>query len=100
MMVALAIRFEEHIVGDPELGNRTSDWFWEMLDNLGLSEFEGVYYNPDIETIDCIVDRFLDRDYERDGQGGLFIIPNCPYDMRSAEIWYQMQWYFDYKFNK
>lgn len=100
MIVALAIRFEEHIVGNPEIGNRTSDWFWEMLDNLGLSEFEGAYYNSDMETIDYIVDRFLDRDYERNGEGGLFIIPNCQYDMRSSEIWYQMQWYFDYKFNK
>ena len=28
MMIALAIRCEEHIMDDPDIGNRTGQWFW------------------------------------------------------------------------
>lgn len=36
MMIALAIRCEEHIMDDPDVGNRTGQWFWNMIVNLGL----------------------------------------------------------------
>ena len=36
MMIALAIRCEEHIMEDPDIGNRTGQWFWSMLVSLGL----------------------------------------------------------------
>ena len=36
MMIALAIRCEEHIMDDPDIGNRTGQWFWNMIVNLGL----------------------------------------------------------------
>lgn len=99
MIIALAIRFEEHVIGNPEIGDRTSDWFWEMIDNLGLLKFVGFYDSKDEKKVDYIINQFMDRNYANDGHGGLFFIPNCQYDMRSLEIWYQMQWYFDYKFN-
>ena len=37
MMVALAIRCEEHIMEDLELGDRTEKWFWIMIDSSGLN---------------------------------------------------------------
>ena len=37
----------------------------------------------------------LNRDYGRDGKGGLFTIEHCRYDMRDIEIWYQANWYLD-----
>lgn len=42
-----------------------------------------------------VIRRFLNRDYERDGKGGLFTIEHCRYDMRDIEIWYQANWYLD-----
>ena len=36
MMVALAIRCEETIMDDPKIGDRTSQWFWGMVTNMGL----------------------------------------------------------------
>ena len=36
MMIALAIRCEEHIMDDPDIGNRTGQWFWNMIVNLLL----------------------------------------------------------------
>lgn len=34
MMVALAVRCEEHIMGNQEIGDRTGEWFWEMIYNF------------------------------------------------------------------
>ena len=36
MMVALSMKMEEQIMDDPDIGDRTSVWFWKMIDNLGL----------------------------------------------------------------
>lgn len=37
MMVALAIRIEEHIMEDRSMGNRVGQWFWSMVVSLGLA---------------------------------------------------------------
>ena len=93
MMVALATRCEVHIMDNPEYGNRTSQWFWEMVQNLGLSKMtDGRFRHGDDERI---INRFLDREYGPDGSGGLFTVGSGHGDMRSVEIWYQMEWYLD-----
>ena len=91
MMVALAIRCEETIMDDDSIGNRTGQWFWTMIHNLGLTpmtdkEFDG-------GQVDGIIARFLNREYDPDGSGGLFTVRNCEYDMRKVEIWCQLSWY-------
>lgn len=91
MMVALAIRLEEHIMDNPDVGNRTGLWFWDMIDSLGLySMYDGRF--DESEAMD-IIQRFLDRDYDYDGDGGLFTVTNCNLDMRNIEIWYQANYY-------
>lgn len=93
MMVALAVRCEVHIMYNPEYGNRTSKWFWEMVKNLGLAKMtDGRFYSKQAKRI---VDRFLNREYEPDGTGGLFTVGFDHGDMRSTEIWYQLEWYLD-----
>lgn len=88
MMVALALRCEEHIMGDPDLGDRTHHWFWTMIESLGLSNMTGGRYNK--RYVDATIDIFLNREYKRNGEGGLFTVNNCRDDMRSIEIWYQL----------
>lgn len=46
MMIALAIRCEEHIMEDPDIGNRTGQWFWSMLVSLGLGSMSDVRFDP------------------------------------------------------
>lgn len=91
MMVALAIRCEETIMDDALLGNRTGHWFWGMIRNLGLSHM----IDPEFDRryVDDVIARFLNRDYEPDGRGGLFTVRNCDQDMRDVEIWCQLSWY-------
>lgn len=93
MMAALAIRCEEDIMCDPDEGDRTGEWFWGMIDNLGLSDMTDSDF--DVEYVDYIITRFLDREYEPNGEGGLFSVRRCRADMRTVEIWYQMMWYLD-----
>ena len=93
MMLALATRCEENIMDDPNIGDRTGQWFWGMINNLGLGDmidnrFDEFYVE---ETIDI----FLNREYQSNGKGGLFTIKNCDYDLREVEIWYQLCWYLD-----
>lgn len=93
MLIALSLRCEEHIMDNPDIGNRTGQWFWGMIENLGLlsmndSRFEENY-------ADEVIDRFLYRQYEPNGKGGLFTISDRSKDMRTTEIWYQMMWYLN-----
>ncbi len=94
MMIALSIRCEEHIMDNPEIGDRTREWFWEMLVNLGLGSMDDAQY--DEAYVDEVLERFLNREYEANGKGGLFIVQNpryAQYDLRTVDIWYQLNWY-------
>lgn len=93
MIVALSIRCEEHIMDDPDIGNRTSQWFWNMIVNLGLGSMNDAKF--DEGYVEEIVRKFLEREYKRNGEGGLFTVKHCRRDLRSVEIWYQMCWYLD-----
>ena len=93
MMVALAIRCEETIMDDPNVGDRTGQWFWGMITSLGLGGMAGS--RDDEQVVDSKVERFLDRKYEPNGKGGLFTINRCDRDLRYVEIWYQLCWYLD-----
>lgn len=96
MMVALSIRCEDTIMQDPKYGNRTRQWFWGMIKNLGLASMDDDRIN--YEIVDTTINRLLDREYEPDGTGGLFTVKNSNRDLRKVEIWYQLCWYIDNKY--
>lgn len=93
MMVALAIRCEDHIMDNTDAGNRTGRWFWDMIDSLGLESMSDSRFNAGV--VNSIVTRFLERDYAYDGDGGLFTVHQSRRDMRQIEIWYQMHMYLE-----
>lgn len=93
MMVGLAVRCEEDIMDDASKGNRTGQWFWEMIVSLGLGSMDDRRY--DERVVDDVIECFLNRDYKPNGKGGLFTIDNTDQDLRIVEIWYQMCWYLD-----
>lgn len=78
---------------DPDIGNRTGQWFWNMIVNLGLGSMNDTKFNK-IHAKE-IIQKFMDREYRRNGEGGLFTVKHCRTDLRSVEIWYQMCWYLD-----
>lgn len=93
MLIALAVRCEESIMNDSRFGDRTHQWFWRMLSNLGLSLMTDDIF--DREYVKEKINIFLNREYEPDGKGGLFYIRNCDSDLRNVEIWAQLCWYLD-----
>ena len=94
MMLALAIRCEEHIMLNPEIGDRAGRWFWAMIENLGLMDMDDRHF--DEPYFNFVIERLLEREYEPDGQGGLFTIrKDRRRDMRKIDIWYQMMAYLN-----
>lgn len=93
MILALAIRCEATIMDDTRYGDRTGQWFWNMLSNLGISYMTDENFDSEIAN-EKIYD-FLERRYDPDGKGGLFYIKGCADDLRNVEIWTQLCWYLD-----
>lgn len=86
MMIALSMRIDSDIMWDGE-NNRTSKWFWEMFENLGLHYLEPSDYF-------AALDIFLGRKYDKNGVGGLFPLrKNNTKNQKKVEIWYQAQAY-------
>ena len=98
MMVALAVRIETEIMGDPNVGDQTYKWFYTMLESMDISHISDFdyganfkrYYNETMSAAHIM----MDRNYEFDGSGGaLFVIKTPRNDMRVTEIWYQAMWF-------
>lgn len=64
------------------------EWFWVMLDNLGLADLNDASYRRNT-NIRPILDRFIWRTYNRLGVGGLFPLKASQNDQRKVEIYYQ-----------
>lgn len=93
VMIALAIRCEKQIMADIAYGDRTSQWFRKMISSLGFKgmnnrQFDEMYANE-------VTTRFLEHDYYPDGRGSLFALSNPSRDMRTVEIWSQMNEYLN-----
>lgn len=92
VLVALAMRCENEIMGNDDFGNRTGIWFWEMLNNIGIGHMNDREYNE--ETIDILLYKFLHREYDNNGIGCAFRTTK-DVDMRNTELWYQMQYHIN-----
>lgn len=91
MIVALALRLEITYMYDSNSDEHSDYWIRDMLISLGLEYATNTRYN--YEQIDDILYRFMDRDFEYNGAGGLATVNDPPQDMRNVEIWCQMMWY-------
>ena len=90
MMIALSRRIEVDIMSDPDYGNRTTKWFWGMVDTLGLIDQTDDHF--DEGYVSFVLLRFINRKYDPDGHGSLFLSVGNR-DNRTIEIWYQAQAY-------
>jgi hypothetical protein len=70
------------------------DWFWKLIDNMGLLTYTDDKYNNRIaQHVDEVCDRVIYRNYAPDGSGGLFPLHEVHGDQRKVELWYQMSAY-------
>lgn len=91
MLIALAVRIACDIMPDV-YSQDVAYWFWLMITNLKLDGFDDRGF--DMEYVDYILEKFMERDYDYEGFGGLFPRKNATEDQSKVEIWYQMQGYF------
>lgn len=94
MMVVLAENMAYIMEGFEPFKNG-NDWFWELVFNLGLEDYDDSRFligeaEPDVEEI---LERFLERRYEPDGTGGLFPLYDPKEDQRELDIYTQMHAY-------
>lgn len=72
------------------------EWFWILVDNLGLRPFVDEEFSDDYNVdVDIILDRVINRTYLPDGRGGLFPLRFPEADQREIEIWYQLASYLN-----
>ena len=93
MMIALAVKCEEYFMDNPNYGDRTAQWFWGMINNLGLGSMTDDQFNK--RRVVSAIEALLRREYAPDGRGGLFTVKHCEYDLREVEIWRQLCWYLN-----
>lgn len=85
MLVGLSRRLSFFTEREPR------DWFWELVDNLGL-RFDD--RNPmSHDQVEEVLNRFIWRTYSKNGSGGLFPLRHPERDQREVELWYQLSQY-------
>lgn len=98
MIIAMAYSIREKIMYDPENEIEAAEWFWLMMDNVGLSIFDDATMleqkNDAFNKVSDICDRVMSRRYTRLGHGGFFPLEHSDLDQRGVEYWYQMNQYF------
>lgn len=75
-----------------EADGLASDWFWELIDNLGLRSYNDRANIPE-NHVDETLNRVIFRTFNYDGTGGLFPLKEATQDQRDVEIWYQLSAY-------
>lgn len=92
IMMCLARRIEE-IFEDNNKGDRTKEWFYMFLKNLDIDDIMSQRYSFDRERfIKRAIDKWMDREYEANGDGGnIFVISDPLLDLRRIQTWDQMQ---------
>ena len=96
MMVALAIRCENELMRDPDLGDQTGRWFWIMIANLGLDKFDDECFNED--EIRYILEKFMNREYGKNGEFCMFPCQKSVSVLKKSEIAYQINYFINENF--
>ena len=101
MMVALSKRMNDELMTE-DSGDKTHEYFWEIMKNLGLDEYDddkfGEENGASTTQVRDILGNLNQRRYKRDGSGGMFPLKHPEKNQKNVEIWYQMQAYINEKY--
>ena len=103
MLVALSIQIDS-ILMETNSDNKVNLWFSELIKNLRLKGYDDLEDNEENakikETNSHKISIFLQRQYKRNGDGGLFPLESPELDQRTLEIWYQMMAYLGENYSR
>lgn len=90
----LGCSFLEMLIGltrrlDFQTGHPAKDWFWQLIDNMGLLGYHD-RSNFSQDEVDDRTSTVIWRTYDHNGNGGLFPLRSTSHDQRQVEIWYQL----------
>lgn len=87
LILGVAIRMS-YVIFDPAVEDEEDiiHYFWLLISNLRLEPGKHM-------TNSIIIERFLERQYKPNGEGGLFPLKYPKRNMKNIEIWYQMMEY-------
>ncbi len=100
MLIALSNRMD-FVLFDPVKGNRCRLWFWLFIDNLNLQK----YSHDDEDALQkkkfnrIVIRKFVNREFQANGKGGLFPLDKPASDQRTVEIWYQMMAFINERYD-
>lgn len=91
MLMGMARRLEFELLGG-RYERPAREWFWVLIDNLELDWCDDVAYSnrETSKEVDSKIKDLLERQYDTNGEGGLFPLHHAQKDQRRVEIWYQM----------
>ena len=79
---------------DYDTGDRTSQFFWEFIHNLGLSYLTNSAWSFDAPNfIFSVVTKWFDRRFGPNGYGSPWPNPKTRVDMTTVSMWDAMQWW-------
>lgn len=100
LLVTLAVKIEQIVMQNTIYGNRTPIWFWMMLENLDIT-YQTVCRTDgtiDLEYIAAVADRWLNREYCKNGDGSPFPMKKTVEDTRKLPFWKHAMLYFSENF--
>lgn len=102
MLIGLSRRMDFELSKPDDDGDYTPKYFWEMIYNLGLVDYDDDrYVMLNRETpMRGVIRTLLDREYCSTGYGGLFPLNYPDTDQRDVEIWYQMNAYLEERYEE
>lgn len=75
-------------------GASSAEWFWHLLDNVGLYVSDREFDSQGMDTYARqVLEGLNNRTYDRNGRGGLFPLTDSDIDQTTIELWYQMNYY-------
>lgn len=93
MIIALAIRMEDQLLRNMDLGDRTYKWFYLMLNNAGFLMYDNKNWNQ--AEVRDLCDKIMHRRYKKNGSGGFFSTKRRDLDLKNEEIWLQCMTYIN-----
>lgn len=82
MLISMASHMEDQLSCDIET------WFWVLISNLCLDQFDDDNYDP--RGVEYLINVWLSRGYTSTGAGSIFPLKHYPGDVRNLDMWSQM----------
>jgi len=96
--IGIAIRIEDKIFGRPLV----DEWdykriFWDLINNLGLINYDGVLNSEDYDKVGVVLERFLHKKGNCDTFPNIFVFFDTPKNLRKLNLWSQIGVYIGEK---